>query len=119
VQPNLSLGASVPFGPTKEVNIGFFTDLSSVSQADVDKNGLSRVDMFGTALTLGLLGREARGWIGLAGEIGHTTTKVPGRAFTYENVSALPPGALPAGGEATLVRWTVAGILGSNYSFLE
>src|SRR4051812_35076932 len=30
-QPNLNFGASVPFGHTKEVNIGFFTDLSSVS----------------------------------------------------------------------------------------
>ena len=39
VQPNLNLGASVPFGPTKEVNIGFFTDFSSVSHQDVDALG--------------------------------------------------------------------------------
>ncbi len=119
VQPNLNLGASVPFGKTKEVNIGFFTDISSVSKEDVERNGLSRVDMFGSSLTLGLLGEQARAWIGLAAEIGHTTAKVPGRSFTYEGVSALPAGRLPMDNEATLTRWTVTGILGSNYSFLD
>jgi hypothetical protein len=119
VQPNLNLGASVPFGTTKEVNIGFFTDLSSVSQADIDNNGLSRVNMFGSSITLGILGKQARAWIGASAEIGHTTLKVPGRSFTYEKVSMLPAGTLPADNEATLVRWTVAGILGSNYSFLD
>ena len=119
VQPNLNIGASVPFGTTKEVNIGFFTDLSSVSQADIDNNGLSRVHMFGSSISLGLLGKQARAWIGASGEIGHTTLKVPGRSFTYERVSTLPPGMLPSDNEATMVRWTVAGILGSNYSFLE
>jgi hypothetical protein len=119
VQPNLNIGASVPFGKTKEVNIGFFTDISSVSKDDVEKNGLSRVDMFGSSLTLGLLGEQARAWIGLAAEIGHTTAKVPGRNFTYDGVSVLPPGRLPMDNEATLVRWTVTGILGSNYSFLD
>ena len=119
VQPNLNLGASVPFGTTKEINIGFFTDFSSVSQEDIDNLGLSRVNMFGSSLTVGLLGRQARAWIGLAGEIGHTTSKVPGRSFTYDKVSTLPPGSLPADNDATVVRWTITGILGSNYSFLD
>jgi hypothetical protein len=118
-QPNLNLGASVPFGSTKEINIGFFTDLSSVSQEDIDKLGASRVHMFGSSMTVGLLGKQARAWIGLSGEIGHTTTKVPGRGFTYERVSSVLPGTLPADGEATVVRWTMVGILGSNYSFLD
>ena len=52
-------------------------------------------------------------------EIGSTTTRVPGRAFNYEAVSAAPLGTLANGGDATLTRWTVSGILGSNYSFLE
>ncbi|HSO33362.1 MAG TPA: hypothetical protein VLT33_12600 [Labilithrix sp.] len=119
VQPNVNLGASVPFGPTKEVNIGFFTDLSSVSEGDVKRLGLSRVDMFGGSMTLGLLGKQSRAWIGLSGEIGHATAKVPGREFTYQGVSALPGGQLPSESEATIVRWTMTGILGSNYSFLE
>jgi long-subunit fatty acid transport protein len=119
VQPNLNLGASVPFGTTKEVNIGFFTDLSSVSQEDIDNNGLGRVHMFGSSITLGLLGKQARAWIGASAEIGHTTLKVPGRSFTYERVAPLPAGNLPSDNEASLVRWTVAGILGSNYSFLD
>src|SRR6185295_19214601 len=42
-QPNLNLGASVPFGKTREVNIGFFTDTSSVSSRDIRDIGLSRV----------------------------------------------------------------------------
>jgi hypothetical protein len=121
VQPNLNLGASVPFGTTKEVNIGFFTDLSSVSQNDIDTLGASRVHMFGSSLTVGLLGKQARLWIGGAGEIGHAVAKVPGRGFTYDRASsAFGSGfELPSAGEATLVRYTVSGILGSNYSFFD
>ncbi len=119
IQPNLNLGASVPFGETKEINIGFFTDLSSVSGEDIARLGASRVHMFGGSMTLGLLGKQSRAWIGLSAEIGHTTTKVPGRGFIYEKISPLPAGALPSDGDATLVRWTMTGILGSNYSFLE
>ncbi len=118
-QPNLNLGASVPFGLTKEINIGFFTDLSSVSDEDIKKLGSSRVHMFGGSMTLGLLGKQSRAWIGVSGEIGHTTTKAPGQVFTYEKVSVLPGGSLPAEGDATLVRWTMTSILGSNYSFLD
>jgi hypothetical protein len=119
VQPNLNLGASVPFGKTREVNIGFFTDLSSVSQRDIDRYGLSRVHMFGSSLTVGILGQQSRAWIGASGEIGHATARVPGRDFNYVNVSALPAGTLPDTGSATVVRWTAVGILGSNYSFLD
>ncbi len=70
-------------------------------------------------MALGLLGKESRAWFGLSGEIGSTTTRVPGRGFTYESVSTLARGALPDVGEATLVRWTLRGVLGSNYAFLE
>jgi long-subunit fatty acid transport protein len=118
-QPNVNIGASVPFGPEKELNIGFFTDFSSVSPTDVTSRGADRVHMLGGSMTLGLLGKQSRVWVGTSGEIGHTTTHVPGRAFSYEQVSPLPAGALPAGGDATLVRWTLVGILGSNYSFLD
>jgi hypothetical protein len=117
--PNLNLGASVPFGTTREVNIGFFTDTSSVSGRDIREIGLSRVHMVGSSLTVGFLGKQARLWVGVSGEIGHTTIKSPGRSFTYERVSALPPGDLPTDNEASLMRWTMTGILGSNYSFLE
>jgi len=118
-QPNINLGASVPFGPTKELNIGFFSDFSSVSTADVKNLGSDRIHMFGGSMTLGLLGKQSRLWVGSAAEIGHTTTRVPGRGFNYARVSELPAGALPPDGDATLVRWTLIGILGSNYSFLE
>ncbi len=118
-QPNVNLGASIPFGPEKELNVGFFSDLSSVSQRDVTTQGSDRVHMIGGSLTLGILGKQSRVWVGSSGEIGHTTTAVPGRGFTYQQISQLPPGVLPADGNATLVRWTLAGILGSNYSFLE
>jgi hypothetical protein len=118
-QPNIALGASVPFGPEKELNIGFFTDFSSVSPTDVAKQGSDRIHMVGGSMTLGLLGKQSRVWVGTSGEVGHTTTRVPGRAFNYESIAALPAGALPGGGDATLVRWTLTGILGSNYSFLE
>lgn len=119
VQPNLNIGASVPFGTTKEVNIGFFTDLSSVSDRDIQRLGLSRVHMFGSSLTVGILGKQARAWIGVAGEIGHTTIASPGRSFTYERVVNVPPGQLPSDNEASLIRWTMTGILGSNYSFVD
>lgn len=118
-QPNLNLGASVPFGKTREVNIGFFTDTSSVSDRDIRDIGLSRVHMVGSSLTVGFLGNQARLWVGVSGEIGHTTIKAPGRSFTYERVAALPPGNLANDNDTSLVRWTMVGILGSNYSFLE
>jgi hypothetical protein len=115
--PNINAGASVPFGTTKEVNIGFFTDFSSVSQRDIDVNGLSRVHMFGSALTVGFLGKQSRVWVGAAGEVGHTTSKFPGRQFTYGAVAQT--GTLPTNDDVTVVRWTATGILGSNYSFLD
>jgi long-subunit fatty acid transport protein len=118
-QPNLNLGASIPFGPTKELNIGFFTDFSSVSSQDIATQGSDRVHMFGGSMTLGILGPQSRVWVGTSAEIGHTTTRVPGRGFTYERVSTIPVGALPSDGDATLVRWMLVGVLGSNYSFLE
>lgn len=118
-QPNVNLGASIPFGPTKELNFGFFTDFSSVSAKDIAAQGTDRIHMFGGSMTVGLLGKQSRVWVGSSAEIGHTTTRVPGRGFNYERVTSLPPGSLPADGDATLVRWTLVGILGSNYSFLE
>ena len=118
-QPNINLGAGVPFGPERELDIGLFTDLSSVSPTDSALTGTDRVHMFGGSMALGLLGKESRAWFGFSGEIGSTTTRVPGRGFTFEQVSTLPRGALPDDGEATLVRWTLSGVLGSNYAFLE
>jgi long-chain fatty acid transport protein len=118
-QPNINLGAGIPFGPERELDIGLFSDLSSVSPADSARTGTDRVHMFGGSMALGLLGKESRAWFGFSGEIGSTTTRVPGRGFNYETVSALPRGALPDDGEATLVRWTLSGVLGSNYAFLE
>jgi long-subunit fatty acid transport protein len=118
-QPNINLGASIPFGPTKELNIGFFSDISSISQTDVTLQGSDRIHMVGGSMTLGLLGKQSRVWVGSSGEIGHTTSTVPGQGFNYTRVASLPPGVLPGDGSATLVRWTLAGILGSNYSFGE
>ncbi len=118
-QPNINLGAAIPFGPERELDIGLFTDLSSVSPTDSARTGTDRVHMFGGSMALGLLGKESRAWFGLSGEIGSTTTRVPGRGFNFERVSTVPRGALPDDGEATLVRWTLSGVLGSNYAFLE
>ena len=118
-QPNLNLGAAIPFGPERELDIGLFTDLSSVPSAASTGSGADRVHMFGGSMALGLLGKESRAWIGINGEIGSTITRVPGRAFTYERVAPLARGTLPDDGEATLVRWTLSGVLGSNYAFLE
>lgn len=124
-QPNVNLGASIPFGPTKELNIGFFTDFSSVSTSDILVDHEDRVHMAGGSMTIGLLGKQSRAWIGVSGEVGHTTTQVPGRGFSYDGLVAAMSapgyrtGDLPGEGTATLVRWTLVGILGSNYSFLE
>jgi hypothetical protein len=124
-QPNVNLGASIPFGPTKELNIGFFTDFSSVSTTDILQNHSDRIHMAGGSMTLGLLGKQARAWVGVSGEVGHTTTQVPGRGFSYDGLMAAMSspgyrtGDLPGEGTSTLVRYTIVGILGSNYSFLE
>jgi hypothetical protein len=125
IQPNVNLGASIPFGPTKELNIGFFTDFSSVSTSDILVNHSDRIHMAGGSMTLGLLGKQSRAWVGVSGEVGHTTTQVPGRGFTYDalvaamSAASYRTGDLPGEGTSTLVRWSLVGILGSNYSFLE
>ena len=118
-QPNLNLGAGIPFGATRELDIGFFSDFSSVSGLDIVRSGADRVHMLGGSMALGLLGKQSRSRFGLGGEIGSTTTHVPRRSFNFERVSMLPGGGLPADGDATLVRWTLSGVLGSNYAFLE
>lgn len=109
VQPNVNLGAEVRITPDVAVEVGAFTDLSSVPRRSTNEDHL---DMFGGSLALTLLGAQTRGTFGLSFSYGAAETKVSSGAFTLDAVSS-------AGSVASTVsRWNLIGMIGSNYSFL-
>jgi hypothetical protein len=118
LQPNVNLGAEFSVARDKVIDVGLFTDLSSVSSRDMDRYGLDRVHMFGGSVALGLLGKQARAWFGLSFEVGAAETRVPSGAFTFEELIQ-NGGTLALDSTSTITRWTLAGILGANYSFVR
>jgi hypothetical protein len=115
-QPNVNLGFEVGLTETVVLDFGAFTDLSSVSEDDVEEQSMDRVHMFGGTLGLGILGRQARAFFGVSFEMGRADTKVvPG---TLDLESAAQSG-FSFTEDSTITRWTLAGFLGSNYSFFK
>jgi hypothetical protein len=114
-QPNVNLGAEFRVADGAVIDLGVFTDLSSVSQEDVDA-GSDRIHMLGGTVALGLLGKQARGWFGLSFEMGQGVSKVLAGNFDLD--AAFSDG-LDESGESTQTRWTLAGFVGSNYSFFD
>src|SRR6185369_5205468 len=76
-QPNVNLGVSLTLAPKVELDLGAFTDLSSVSDTDRKKYSLDRVNMFGGSMAIGVLGKQSRGWVGASFEAGSATARVP------------------------------------------
>jgi len=115
-QPNVNLGAE--FGVADEVvlDVGGFTDLSSVSALDMKEYSSDQVHMFGGTLALGLLGKQARGWFGLSFEIGMADSQVFGGSLDLDTAYST---GLDFNATSTITRWTLAGFIGSNYSFLH
>ena len=109
VQPNVALGAEVRLTPEVAVEVGAFTDLSSVPRTSTNEDHL---DMFGGSLALTLLGAQTRGTFGLSFSYGSAETRVASGAFTLDAVSSA--GSVTS----TVSRWNLIGMIGSNYSFL-
>jgi long-chain fatty acid transport protein len=116
-QPNARAGAEVLVFDDVAIALGAFTDLSSVSSADVEMRVADRVHMFGGTAALGILGRQARAWFGLSFEYGVADANVYDGALDLDGVLAQGAAGFAATSTAPLSRWTLAGILGSSYHF--
>jgi hypothetical protein len=115
-QPNFNLGVEIGVAEQVAIDLGAFSDFSSVSSIEVENYGADQVHMFGGTVGLGLLGKQARGWFGLSFEMGQATAKVSKGQLNLNNVLLT---GLELNGESTITRWTLAGFIGSNYSFIE
>jgi len=119
LQPNVNVGAEFAVLENLVIDAGAFTDLSSVSDADVrgtdDASPQDRIHMFGGSLAVGILSAQSRGWFGLSFEAGKGSSKVLKGDLTLDNAFA---GGLGFDANSTATRWTLAGMIGSNYSFL-
>jgi hypothetical protein len=112
-QPNFNIGAEFGITDKVAIDVGAFTDLSSVpSQVGADAE--DAVHMFGGTVALGLLGDHARGWFGISFEAGQATSQVFDGAL---DLDAILDEGLFFEGTSTITRWTLAGFIGSNYSF--
>lgn len=115
-QPNVNAGVEIGLTERVVLDLGAFTDLSAVPQSQHEKYGIDRIHLFGGSAALGILGRRSRAWFGTSFEIGAGESLVPTSRLTLED--ALQDG-LVADEKSTATRWTLAGILGSNYTFAE
>lgn len=113
-QPNVNVGAEFAVVEDVVIDVGAFTDLSSVSNEDIEERDADRVHMFGGTAALGLLGQQTRGWFGLSFELGRAGTNVAEGELNLDNVLV---NGLELTGRSTVTRWTLAGFIGSNYSF--
>ena len=114
-QPNFNLGAEFGVSEDVVIDVGAFTDLSSVSDVDIDNYDVDRVHMFGASLALGLLGRQARAWLGMSFEYGQSSSLVKGGALDLNEVLI---NGFELDDLSPISRWTLTGIIGSNYSFI-
>ena len=113
-QPNFNLGAEFQIVEDVVIDIGAFTDLSSVSSKAVREDSADQVHMFGGTTALGLQGKQARGWFGLSFEYGQGTSRVASGTL---NLNTVLIEGLDFDTTSTITRWTLAGFIGSNYSF--
>ena len=82
-QPNANVGLATTIAKNIELDLGAFTDISSVS-SDA-KHSLDRVNMFGGSFAIGVLGKQSRGWVGASYEAA-SAGRVPSGHFTLEEV---------------------------------
>ncbi|MEJ7730596.1 MAG: hypothetical protein WKG00_15420 [Polyangiaceae bacterium] len=117
-QPNVNIGVELPITGPVVLALGAFTDLSGVATEDVEslEAPADRVHMFGGSAAVGILSRQSRGWVGLSFEGGQAESRVIAGDLTLESVVA--QSGLAWGGRSTVTRWTLVGMIGSNYSFL-
>jgi hypothetical protein len=116
VQPNVNLGAEIAITDTKVIDLGAFTDFSSVSDQQIQRDRSDRVHMFGGSLALGILGRQSRGWFGASFEMGSADTAVPNGNYDLDSILQ---GGIDYNATSTVTRWTLSGVIGSNYAFVK
>ena len=84
---------------------------------DNDEVAADRVHMFGGSAAVGIVSRQSRGWVGISFEGGSADSRVIAGDLSLE--STLANGGISfAGAPSTITRWTLAGMIGSNYSFV-
>ncbi len=114
--PNVNVGAEVRVSEKVALDMGAFTNLSSVADRDIPAR--DRVHMFGGTFALALIGKQIRSWFGLAGEGGTATTRVFSGSLDFDTqLRGLLQGEPPPSGDSTVTRWSLAGFIGANYSF--
>jgi hypothetical protein len=114
--PNFRVGAEVRVSEKVALDMGAFTNLSTVSEDDVPLR--DRVHMFGGTFALALYGKQIRSWFGIAGEGGLATTRVLAGSFDFDTqLRGALAGEPPPTTESSVTRFSVAGFLGANYSF--
>jgi hypothetical protein len=128
LQPNVNVGIEFALLPSLVLDLGAFTDLSSVGEEDVNPPKppagesapapADRVHMFGGTVALGILSTQSRGWFGLSFEMGQADARVLSGDLTLESLAATLATGDQWSGRSTITRWTLAGTIGSNYSFL-
>ena len=112
-QPNFNLGADILLTEDVSLAFGLFTDLSSVPAGQDDAD---QVHMFGGSVALGLLGKQVRGWFGLSFEYGQAVTKVFSGDFDLDSIFQ---SGFEWNTDSTISRWSLAGVIGSSYSFFR
>lgn len=114
-QPNVNVGVEIKVSDEVRLAFGAFTDLSATSSGDLAADLSDRVDMFGFTAALGLVGRQVSSWFGVSFEGGKGSTRVRSQQLSFEQLVA----GVEETQAASLTRWTLVGIIGSSYAFLD
>ena len=114
-QPNVNVGVEIKVSDGVRLAFGAFTDISATSSADLAADLSDRVDMFGFTAALGLVGRQVSSWFGVSFEGGRGSTRVRSQQLSFEQLVA----GVEDTQAASLTRWTVVGVIGSSYAFLD
>lgn len=109
LQPNINVGAELHVTRTIAIDLGGFTDLSSVPASTATED---RIHMFGVSAALSLLGVQTNGSFGASFSYGVAETQVQTGQFSLDTILSAQRGT------STLTRWNLVGVIGSNYSFL-
>lgn len=117
LQPNFNLGVEFALTDGVLLDLGAFTDLSSVSDKDIEELYSDRVHMFGGSLALGFVGEQIRSWYGLSFEYGVGDAKVMGGELDLDSVFTNSDSLWDS--NSTISKWNLTGFIGANYSFFD